>query len=185
QRNTIELRHELGGYAGLALESVDHLLQGVDELVGAQIARLQALDQLAEAHDLLFQKAVKPLELACHARRFFDGLGAQRSQLNLHAHHRLDDAIVEFARNSRTLDGRGARAQPHEPVVTASHESLRIVKGMWPDGASFRPPRREVGARVTRLRAILLGNSCRMRTPARTSAESRLCRAVTDFVDQR
>jgi len=41
-----------------------------------------------------------------------------------------------------------------------------------------------VGARVTRLRAILLGDSCRMRTPAGTSAESRLCQSVRDFVYQ-
>src|SRR3989442_166324 len=182
QRNPIELGHELRGNPGFALESLDHVFQGVDELVGTEVARLQPLNQLAEADDLLFQKPVEASELACDARRFFDDLQAQRSQLNLHAHDRLDDAIVKFARNSRALDRRGARAQPGDPVVTASHESLRIAKWDAHSGSKFAATGPKAAQSRNSIQCSSFGELASQRRPAKTSPEKRLCRSLMEFV---
>jgi hypothetical protein len=111
QRHPIAMRDEPGPDARLPLESLDDVGQRSDDLTGIEIDWLHPLHQLAKAEDFPPKDQVQTIELAGDSRQLFGDLGAQCRQLDLNTQDDLDDPVVELARDTGALDGRGV--QPH------------------------------------------------------------------------
>jgi hypothetical protein len=86
-----------------------------------EIGLFPMLDETPQAYHFLPEDRPQAPELTGDIGRLPNHLKTHRGQLSLNPQDRLNDPVVEFAREARALDGCGAGAQSAEPLVSAWH----------------------------------------------------------------